>query len=243
MRLDPRTKMVIVLCLSTLALIYNTPWRLLLLLAGTVIILLVLRLKLRDCLGCIKKFMPLFIFLFIVQSIFTRGGEVLLSMGSVPLITSKGLELGISVVLRMMVLIVSAVLLTTSNSRDIVLGLVHWKMPYEIAFMFSVGLRFLPIFWEEIVNIVTAVQLRGVELKKVPWGRKIALFRRLFFPLAYGVIEKAQQLSIAMETRGFRVYPQRTYLRKLEFCSSDYVLIPLFPVVTLMLILLQIYSS
>ncbi|HWQ42090.1 MAG TPA: energy-coupling factor transporter transmembrane component T [Desulfosporosinus sp.] len=240
MRLDPRTKMVIVLCLSTLALIYNTPGRLLLLLAGTVILLLILRLKLGEFLGYIRKFLPLFIFLLLVQSIFTRGGEVLLTMGTVPLITTKGLELGISVVLRMMVVIASAVLLTTSNSRDIVLGMVHWKFPYEIAFMFSVSLRFLPTFREELSNVITAVQLRGVELKKVPWGRKIALYRCLFFPVAYGAIEKAQQLSIAMETRGFRAYPQRTYLRKLQFGSKDYVLSLLFPVATLMLILLQI---
>jgi len=33
--------------------------------------------------------------------------------------------------------------------------------------------------------VVTAVQLRGVELKKVPWGQKIDLFRRLFFPVVY----------------------------------------------------------
>lgn len=232
--------MVIVLCLSTLALIYNTPGRLLLLLAGTVILLLILRLKLGEFLGYIRKFLPLFIFLLLVQSIFTRGGEVLLTMGTVPLITTKGLELGISVVLRMMVVIASAVLLTTSNSRDIVLGMVHWKFPYEIAFMFSVSLRFLPTFREELSNVITAVQLRGVELKKVPWGRKIALYRCLFFPVAYGAIEKAQQLSIAMETRGFRAYPQRTYLRKLQFGSKDYVLSLLFPVATLMLILLQI---
>lgn len=238
MRLDPRTKIIIVLCLSTLALIYNTPCPLLLLLAGTVLLLLILRLEFGDFLGYIRKFLPLFVFLLLVQSIFTRGGEVLLSMGTVPLITSKGLELGISVVLRMMVVIASAILLTTSNSRDLILGMVRWKIPYEIAFMFSISLRFLPIFQEELINIVTAVQLRGVELKKVPWGRKIALYRRLFFPVVYGVIEKAQQLSIAMEARGFRAYPQRTYLRQLQFARKDYVLILLFPVVTLMLILL-----
>jgi len=38
----------------------------------------------------------------------------------------------------------------------------------------------------------------------VPWGQKIDLFRRLFFPVVYGAIVKAQQLSVAMEARGFQ---------------------------------------
>lgn len=236
MKLDPRTKIVIVLCLSVLALLYNTPWRLLLLLSMTLTLLMFMQLKLGRFLKSLKKFMPLLIMLLVVQSIFTRGGAALLSIGALPLLTSKGLELGTCIVLRMMVVIASAGLLTTSNSRDIVLGLVHWKVPYEIAFMFSVSLRFLPMFQEEMINLVTAVQLRGVELKKVPWGRKITLYRRLFFPVVYGALEKAQQLSIAMEARGFRAYPQRTYLRQLKFSRSDYVLSLCFPVLTLLLI-------
>jgi energy-coupling factor transport system permease protein len=128
-------------------------------------------------------------------------------------------------------------LLTTFSSRDFVLGLVQWRVPYELAFMVSIALRFLPIFKDELINVVTAVQLRGVELNKIPWGQKLAMYRRLALPIVYGAMIKAQQLAIAMEARGFRAYPQRTYLRRLEFYWADYVVMLVFLTGTIILMI------
>ncbi len=240
MKFDPRTKMVMVICLSSLALIYNTPGRLLLVLAATVILLLIFRFDISAIWGYLKPFLSLMLILFVIQCVFTRGGEVLLAVGPVPLVTSKGLSIGASVVLRIMVLTAAAMLFTTFSSRDFVLGLVQWKVPYELAFMVSIALRFLPIFRDEFINVVTAVQLRGVELKQVPWGQKITMYRRLFFPVVYGTMLKAQQLAVAMEARGFRAYPKRTYLRRLNFHCADYVVMIIFSAATVMFIALQI---
>lgn len=240
MKLDPRTKIVMVICISTLAIIYNTPWQLFCLLGGTVVLVKVLRLKLNFSWGYLWKLSPLLIFLLIVQSVFVREGEVLLTVGTFPLVTGSGLAQGVSVVLRVVVIIASALILAASSSRDIVLGLVQWKIPYEIAFMFSIALYFLPSFREELTNLVTAIQLRGVEFKKVPWKQKITLCRQLLFPVVYGAVLKAKQMAVAMEARGFRAYPQRTYLRKLQLSVTDYGLMLVFAAVTLLLIVLQI---
>lgn len=236
MHLDPRTKLVMVFCITTLAIIYNTPGALFLLLAGTTGLLLLFQIDLKRVAGYLKPYLFLLLILFLAQCIFTPGGEVLLAAGSVRLLGTRGLILGSSVVLRLLVVVAAAILLTTSNSRDFISGLVQWKVPYEIAFMVSITIRFLPIFRDEFVNVVTAVQLRGVELKKVPWGMKIDLFRRLFFPLVYGAILKAQQLAVAMEARGFRAYPRRTYLRQLRLNRFDYTLMLFCPSLTLLLI-------
>ncbi len=236
MNLDPRTKLIIALCITTLAIIYNTAGALLLLLVATVGILFLFGIDLRQVAISLKPYFYLLLVLFLAQCIFTPGGEVLLAIGPVRLLGSKGLLLGISVVLRLLVVIAAAILLTTGNSRDFITGLVQWKVPYEIAFMVSVTIRFLPIFRDEFINVVTAVQLRGVELKQVPWGKKVNLFRHLFFPVVYGAILKAQQLSVAMEARGFRAYPQRTYLRQLYLNRWDYGLMLACPALTLLMI-------
>ena len=65
--------------------------------------------------------------------------------------------------------------LATFSSRDFILGLVQWKVPYEPAFMVFIALRFLPVFRDELVKVVTAVQLREADLEKVPWRQKIAM--------------------------------------------------------------------
>jgi energy-coupling factor transport system permease protein len=236
MRLDPRTKLIMVLCVTTLAVIYNTAEALLLLLAATIGLLLLFGIDLKQVIIGLKPYFFLLLVLFWAQCIFTPGGEVLLAIGPVRLLGTRGLLLGTSVVLRLLVVIAAAVILTTSNSRDFITGLVQWKVPYEIAFMVSVTISFLPVFRDELVNVVTAVQLRGVELKQVPWGKKIYLFRHLFFPVVYGAILKAQQLSVAMEARGFRAYPRRTYLRQLYLTRWDYGLMLACPGLTLLMI-------
>lgn len=240
MILDPRTKMVIVICLSSLALVYNTPAQLLSVLVATIFLLIIFRFDISAIWGYLKPFLSLMLFLFVVQSIFSPGNRVLLAVGSVPLVTIEGIIAGASVVLRIMAVIAAAMLLTTFSSRDFILGLVQWKIPYELAFMVSIALRFLPIFRDELSNVVTAVQLRGVELKKVPWGHKIAMYRRLALPVVYSTMLKAQQLAIAMEARGFRAYPQRTYLRQLNFYWADYAVMLIFLTVTIILIGQQI---
>jgi energy-coupling factor transport system permease protein len=240
MKLDPRTKMVMVICLSSLAMLYNTPGQLLLVLAVTVALLLVFHFELSAIGEYIKPFLSLMLFLLVIQCVFTPSGRVLLAVGPLPMITTGGLALGFSVVLRIVVITAAAMLFVTFSSRDFILGLVQWKVPYELAFMVFIALRFLPIFRDELVSVVTAVQLRGVDLKKVPWGQKIGLYRRLIFPVVYGVMLKAEQLAVSMESRGFRVYPTRTYLRKLNFCHADYFAMIIFLVITMMLIMVQV---
>ncbi len=237
MTLDPRTKMVIVVCLSTLALIYNTPERLLQLLIATVLLLLLFRIDIPSVWVYLKRFLQLMLVVFIIQCIFTRGGEVLLSLGSIALVSSQGLLAGASLVLRIIVIISAALILTTFSSRDFILGLVQWKVPYELAFMVTIAMRFLPLFRDEFINVVTAVQLRGVELKQVSWGKRIELFRCLLFPVVFSALLKAQQLAVAMESRGFRAYPQRTYLRRLDFIWADYLVMLIFVSATMILII------
>ncbi len=234
MKLDPRAIMVMVVCITTLALIYNTPGPLLLILAGTTVLLFIFRIDFGAVRGYLRPYLSLLLILLLVQIVFTRGGEVLLAAGSLPLVTSRGLLVGTSVVLRIVVVIAAALLLTRAGSRDFILGLAQWKVPYEVAFMVAVAARFLPVFRDELINVVTAIQLRGVDLKKAPWGQKIELYRRLFFP-------KAQQLALAMEARGFRAYPRRTYLRRLYLSFADYMVMLFFPAATLALIWLHIY--
>lgn len=235
MKLDPRTKLVVVVCFSTLAIVYDTPGRLFLLLAGSVAILLMFRVNPGRIWGRLRYLLPLFVILTLVQSILSPGGKLLAALGPAPLVTDRGLTLGAVVVLRIAVVLVISSLLTTVNSRDIILGLVQWKVPYELAFMTSVAIRFLPDFREEMQNVVTAVQLRGVELKKVSWDQKLELYRRLFFPVVYGAVHRAGQLAVAMEARGLRAYPQRTYLRLLKLSLSDYTLMLSFLTATIIL--------
>lgn len=231
--LDPRTKIVMIICLSTLAIFLNEPRPLLLLFTFTLALLLLMRINIFRTFMRFKKLIPLLLMMLVLQSVFTSGGEVLFSFQGINILTSNGIHAALCILFRLLTLFSSAMILMTSSSRDYVLALVQLKVPYEIAFMVLVALRFLPVFMEEIRDTLVAMQLRGVDLKRIPLRDKLKFYTHFFAPLLSSVMLNAHQLAITMEARAFRVYRRRTYLRLLHYSVSDYVMTGLFMVATI----------
>lgn len=226
-KLDPRTKLVIVLCLSTLGIAIENVYILLGTLILSVMVSTLLGCKLLSVVKKMKRVLWLFLAIAFIQSVFSRSGTVFLELGDVPLITGGGVLKGIIMAIRISIILTSAIIMTTSNSREIVQGFVQMKIPYEIAFMVSVAIRFLPILTEEIKDTLTAIQLRGVELDKIPVKRRIRVYSYVLLPIVISTIIKSQELSTAMEMRAFRAYPNRTSYRVLKMNSEDYAVITL----------------
>jgi energy-coupling factor transport system permease protein len=189
-----------------------------------------------------KRFFWVFAAMVIVQSLFASGSRALVSIGDIVLISEIGLIKGIQIVLRFLIIVTSALVMTSSHSRAIIQGLVQWKIPYELAFMVSVAIRFLPLLQEEITDMMTAIQLRGVNLRKVPISRRLRTYSYLLMPMIVSVLLKSRDLSMAMEMRAFRAYPTRTSYRQLTFKSLDYGVMAVSVVVTAMLGWLMIIS-
>ncbi|MGE5458882.1 MAG: energy-coupling factor transporter transmembrane component T family protein [Methanobacterium sp.] len=220
--LDPRSKLLMVICISTLAIVYQDPQRLLCLLLFSSLILGWLGSDPIRSVQTLGKILPLLGLLFFLQCIFTRQGMPLLTVHGITLATNLGLNMGLGVILRIAIIIISGMILLSSSERDFLQGLVQWKIPYEIAFMVMLGLHFLPILREEALNVYHAVQMRGMELQKISARQKLKLYTRMMLPILSGALYRAEQMSIAMEARAFRAYPQRSYLRKLELKTLDY---------------------
>lgn len=226
--LDPRTKIVMIICLSTLAVFLNEPWPLLLLFIFTLVILFLMRINFFRMIMRFKKLLPLLLVMLIIQSVFTTGGEVLLSFKGINILTSHGINSALCILFRMLTFFSSAMMIMTSSSKDYVLALVQLKIPYEIAFMVLVALRFLPVFVEEFKDTLVAMQLRGVDLQKIAWRNKLKFYTHFFAPLISSVMRKAHQMAITMEARAFRVYRRRTYLCLLHYRVADYVVMGFF---------------
>lgn len=225
---DPRVKLVAVIVLSTLAILIQDIFYLLILFILSIVILLYFNVNISELYPRIKKFLPLFFTLLIIQSIFSPSGVVLLTFNGLDIITLGGIIKGICVVLRIFTVIASARILATSSTDDIILSLVKLKIPYEIAFMVLLAIRFLPILMEEFTDAITAIQLRGVEIEKISFGRKLHVYMYIFMPVVAGAVLRAKKVAIAMEARAFRAYPNRTYINDLTITLKDYLLIIMF---------------
>lgn len=223
-KLDPRTKLVIVFSLSTLAVFVKNIYLLFLVLIVSISIAYYFRRNL-DFIRKARKFIILFIGIAFIQSIFSPAGTTLFAIGKLSILTTGGQVKGIRVILRMLIIIISATIMTTSGSREIIQGLIQWKIPYEIAFMVSLAVRFLPILAEEARDVYIAIQLRGIEIDKLSLGKRFQIYSYLFMPILSGVIFKARELSTSIEARAFRAYPERTSFIKLQMVRSDYLVI------------------
>ncbi len=222
--LDPRSKLLMVICISVLAVVFQNPLLLVWLLLFSILMLYLTGSDLKRASQPLRKILPLLAVLFLVQCIFTRQGTPLLTVYGVKIITDVGLNMGLAVMLRIMIIIISAMILLGNSERDFLLALVQWRIPYEIAFMVMVGLHFLPLLREEALNVYYAVQMRGTELQKISAGQKLKLYTLMMLPIISGAIHRAEQMATAMEARAFRALPQRTYMRKLRLKKLDYCL-------------------
>lgn len=240
-KIDPRTKLVLVLCISSLGVFTRNIPALSLLLLMTILISLGFKVDIKRSIMKIKRLLYLLVAIAIIQSIFSQGGIPLIQFGKLTILTDIGLEKGLEFIIRMMIIIFSATIFTTSSSREIIQGLVEWKMPYEIAFMVSLGIRFLPMLRDEIKNSVIAIQLRGIELRKIPVRKKLQVYSYIFMPIVVTTISRAEKLSISIEMRGFRAYDDRTSYMKLEMSTIDYILIFISTALTAIFFVIYIY--
>lgn len=236
--LDPRTKLVIVMILSSLALIYNDLLILFSILFLSIIIAILMKSNLLNVVFKLRKLLGLLFAIAIIQSILMKTGLPIISIGDFTLITDYGIERAIEFVLRISIIMTSSAIITTSSSREIVQALIQLKIPYEIAFMVSIAARFFPLFMDEMKDMIIAIQLRGLDLKKIKLIQKMKVYKYILMPIIINSFLKAKDLSATMEMRGLRAYPYRSSYLVLKMEVRDYLIITLSIIGTIIIIIL-----
>lgn len=219
--LDPRAKLSVVFALTSLALLIQD----LRLFAGLVLVTAGSSFLLGGdwrVLYRMRRLMGLFFALVVIQSVFGGHGEPLLQIGSISVLTTGGVQRAVALALRILVIVLASSILLRESSRRLIQALIQWRVPYEIAFMVHLAIRFLPLLQEEMQDAFVALQLRGVDLQALGWRQKFQVYSFLFMPVLAGVIGKARELSLAMEMKAFRAVPQRTSHFRLELQPLDY---------------------
>ena len=108
----------------------------------------------------------------------------------------------------------------TTAPQKMLLGLVRLKIPYGIAFMAITAIRFLPILLAEIFIVIEAQRLKGFNPLKLK-----GLFKGVMntlAPVLANSVRRAGVLAASVESRAFRAYPDRTYLKELRYNAVDF---------------------
>ncbi len=155
-------------------------------------------------------------FLTLYQGIFRPGPGI--HVGPVAL-SYAGMSLGLAIGLRTFGLIASSLAFSISTSpQDFELALIKIRMPYKIARICYLSLRLIPIFQRDLQTIEDVQNLRGVEKG---WNR----VKASIVTLIATELRQADNISIALETRGFGLYNVRTELKEVSISHRGIVLV------------------
>lgn len=127
---------------------------------------------------------------------------------------AKGLWPGVRTSVQIVVFFIpGAVLLHTTRTGDVMRGM-RKVMPYRLAFLVFVSIRFVPFFLREMEEIAAAQRMRGARLRPRDlanprnWGD---LFHCLLLPLMVRALKVAGEVSLSAEAREFGLRSERTY--------------------------------
>ena len=93
---------------------------------------------------------------------------------------------------------------------------------YKIAFAFSLTLRYLPDISSEYMIISKAQQARGLELsKKQKFSKRVREYVKMIVPLIFSSLDRIDNISDAMDLRGFAKNKKRTWYNTRKLSRSD----------------------
>jgi energy-coupling factor transport system permease protein len=98
-------------------------------------------------------------------------------------------------------------------------GLRKMGLPYEFSFILITSMRYVPLIGRRIRLIADAQRSRGIDLR--PRLRNVPRFMALLMPLLVQAFILAEQLAMAMESRGF-ARSGRSFRREYRIPLSEY---------------------
>lgn len=245
-RLDPRAKLVLVFFFVFIVFLANNWLTYLVLGVFAIIAVAVSKIPFSFIFKGLKPILIIMLFTVILHLLMTKEGPLVFEWGFIK-VYEQGIIQGIFISLRLLILILVTSLLTLTTSPiditdglEILLGpLKRLKMPvHEFALMMSISLRFIPTLMQETEKIMKAQSARGAEFSSGSIAQRMKAFIPILVPLFVSAFKRAEELALAMESRGYRGGEGRTKLRllKWEFRDTLAMIIMLLLVVILLFI-------
>ncbi|MFX1397043.1 MAG: energy-coupling factor transporter transmembrane component T family protein [Promethearchaeota archaeon] len=217
--LDPRSKLLMAIMYSIFSFMFSTIVPLLFIII-TFIPLLISGRQFKKWLKNLKNTYFLFVLIIFINTFFFS------------------LSFGVVNALRIIIMISAfSIFFQTVDPNDLALSFISMKVPYEIAFSFSLAFRFIPTIAIEAETIKEAQQSRGYELQASGMINKIKNLFPILVPLIVCSIKRAFNVAEALESRAFGSNKERTHYFSVKYSAKDW----LFTIYLILLLVLVIY--
>lgn len=206
-KLVPLTKIILTLATAVWSLTLQTPSALAVLCVVELLILLMAK----RLFNSLKAIFLLVVFAVMLGLIEYAGGET-------------PVECYVSAFRMLALTIIFIYLLGTVRLQDLTATMVQQlKVPYEYAFMFTAGLRFIPDFLEENRMVTEAQACRGMVVKG-SFIQKCRRYMNIVRPLMLRSLERSETMALSLELRGFGG-KGRTFVDSVALHGSDYLVV------------------
>lgn len=236
-RIDARVKIIIIFSLIVFMFFLKSYYSYIAFLVFVGFLVILVRVRPSSVILSLRPIIFLIVFSIIFQLFFSPG-KVIFQWHFVK-ITEEGLNLAFYISLRLVILSILTFLLTSTTStvelaeafKKIISPLKYIKFPSdEIALMISIALQFVPILFEEADRIMKAQTSRGVDFNRGSIIQRAKSFFPIVLPLLLNAFDRADQLAMAMESRGFVIGAKRTSyyerrLKRIDFVSMIFVIL------------------
>lgn len=206
-KLVPLTKIILTLATAVWSLTLQTPSALAVLCVVELLILLMAK----RLFNSLKAIFLLVVFAVMLGLIEYAGG-------------GTSVECYVSAFRMLALTIIFIYLLGTVRLQDLTATMVQQlKVPYEYAFMFTAGLRFIPDFLEENRMVTEAQACRGMVVKG-SFIQKCRRYMNIVRPLMLRSLERSETMALSLELRGFGG-KGRTFVDSVALHGSDYLVV------------------
>ncbi|MCL5046477.1 MAG: energy-coupling factor transporter transmembrane protein EcfT [Actinobacteria bacterium] len=222
-RLDPRTKMLILLASAVLAFVFYDPIAELAVFFPLLLMVVSAGL-LGRYLGAMKFLVFFMVFVSTIHGLWNpMGGEVVLRLSTGLAFKYGGLLYGTVMATRILTIGTAALLFVmTTRPADFSLALLQTGVPHSLTFMLTATFQIIPMLAREAKIVMEAQQARCLDVTAGIRERMKNLIPVLV-PLFVIAFIKVHQLSYVLECRGFSARCVKTHLREIRFRPSDYV--------------------
>ncbi len=236
-RLDPRTKLVLVLLYSILVFIPTNLYSLAVAAAFLIAAVVAGRIPAGYLWRGLRPIL-FFALIALVFNLFLTPGNELWRWGPV-VITDAGLEIAILAMTRLMLVVLAATLLTLTTSpvaltdglERLMRPLARLRFPaHEIALMMTIALRFVPTLIAEADRLIKAQEARGADLRRGGLLARVRAMIPILVPLFVSSFRRADDLAVAMEARLYRGGEGRTRMVELVLGARDWAAYGIFGV-------------
>lgn len=253
-RLDARVKIILALVYVVALFLIHNPVSYVLFTIFTVTAILVSRVPIGFIVRGLKPMMFIIVFTAVIN-LFMTPGEIV--YWSFPItanwkiqITQEGIVSAVLMLFRLLYLMIGTSLLTLTTSPLMLTdGIENLLKPFskigvpshEIAMMMTIAIRFIPTLTEETDKIIKAQMARGADFESGNIVKRAKAMLPLLVPLFVSAFRRADELSVAMESRCYHGGHNRTRMKQMKVTRLDAYGSVIMGVFCVMLLLIELF--